>query len=109
MDQNNIEMLDKNIDINEAVKEFKKQSDQEELQKPKNLQSPKNSKMVEWLIKSKIVQNEKQANNVLLVFAVVILLFSIYLFFIDLESTKPVTKKPSALIQEELKQMQTSK
>ena len=89
MDQNEIETIDKNIDIDEAIKEFKRQKIREELQKPKDKQKPKNSKMAEWLVRYKIVANEEQASYVLLVFAVVVFLFSLYIFFTNIKGNKP--------------------
>lgn len=76
--------LEKNIEIEKALKEFEEKSDAEQKQPvspiSKNLEAPK---MVQWVIKISggSIKNEKQAQYVLLIFVVIMIGISLFLFF----------------------------
>lgn len=97
--------IEGNIDIEKALEEFKIKSVQEELLKPKINQTPKGSKMVEWLVKQGITKDEKQAEYVLLGFVIIAIIISFYLFF----GGKHTQQKPSDALLEQMKQIQINK
>ena len=75
--------LSKNIEIEKALKEFEEKSGTEQKQPTspisKNLEPPK---MVQWVIKISggSIKNEKQAQYILLGFAILSIIVSLFLF-----------------------------
>ncbi|PIZ85922.1 hypothetical protein CO033_01895 [Candidatus Nomurabacteria bacterium CG_4_9_14_0_2_um_filter_32_10] len=86
--------LSKNIELDNALKEFEiKDSVEEQIQKVKqetfkNFETPK---MVQWVIKYSggIIKEQRQAEYLLLGFVVLAIIISLFLFFTNIISQKP--------------------
>ena len=76
--------LTKNIEINQALKDFEKKSQAEEMQKsPEVLKNSDVPKMVQLVMKwsGGAIKEQKQAEYILLGFVVVAMAVSLFLFF----------------------------
>jgi hypothetical protein len=103
MEPKSTETTKENSEIEAALAEFEVKSIQEEVQKSKVEQKEKNSGMTKWVVKhsGKLIQNENQANWVLLTGAVLIFLISGGLFFFAINKNKlnpPQNKIPIELL-----------
>ena len=95
------ENLNQNTDIENALKEFEAQNNNETVNQTvgddipdvSNIKNPESSKMVGWIMKYSggMIKEERQAEYVLLGIAVIFILTSLYLFFGDnLQKKAPV-------------------
>ncbi|MFZ2149875.1 MAG: hypothetical protein WAV15_01825 [Minisyncoccia bacterium] len=82
MDDNNID-LTKNAEIQNALREFEIKNAEEEAKRIPVKKEPESSKLAHWIMKHSggAVKEERQAEYVMLVFVVVCLGVSAFLFF----------------------------